>query len=46
MSDSGTREGLSSLYRRLAPVMRQERRLYLVGMLFVFLSIGTTLAFP
>jgi ATP-binding cassette subfamily B protein len=26
--------------------MRQERRLYLVGMLFVFLSIGTTLAFP
>ena len=46
MSDSGTREGLTSLYRRLAPVMREQRRLYLLGMLFVFLSIGTTLAYP
>jgi len=26
--------------------MREQRRLYLLGMLFVFLSIGTTLAYP
>ncbi len=46
MSDSGTRSGLRSLYRRLAPVMRQERRLYLLGTFFVLLSIGTTLSYP
>ncbi|MDE0885666.1 MAG: ABC transporter ATP-binding protein [Myxococcota bacterium] len=46
MAISGTREGLISLYRRLAPVMRTERKLYLLGIFFTFLSIGTTLAFP
>ena len=35
-----------ALYRRLARVMKQERRLYLTGGFFVLLSIGTTLSYP
>lgn len=35
-----------ALYKRLARVMKQERRLYLTGGLFVLLSIGTTLSYP
>ena len=46
MADSGTREGLISLYRRVGPVMRTERKLYLLGIFFTVLSIGTTLGFP
>ncbi|HIF99678.1 MAG TPA: ABC transporter ATP-binding protein [Myxococcales bacterium] len=46
MKNSGTRAGLMALYKRLARVMKQERRLYLTGGLFVLLSIGTTLSYP
>ena len=46
MKNSGTRAGLMALYRRLARVMKQERRLYLTGGFFVLLSIGTTLSYP
>ena len=46
MEKDGTRASLKALYQRLAPVMRQERRLYLTGGLFVLLSIGTTLSYP
>ena len=46
MKNDGTRAGLMALYRRLARVMKQERRLYLTGGLFVLLSIGTTLSYP
>ena len=46
MEKDGTRAGLRALYQRLAPVMKQERRLYLTGGLFVLLSIGTTLSYP
>jgi ATP-binding cassette, subfamily B, bacterial len=46
MKNDGTLTGLRALYRRLAPVMRQERRLYFTGGLFVLLSIGTTLSYP
>ena len=35
-----------ALYNRLAGVIKQERRLYLTGGLFVLLSIGTTLSYP
>ncbi|HIF98179.1 MAG TPA: hypothetical protein EYQ54_14350 [Myxococcales bacterium] len=46
MEKDGTRAGLRALYQRLTPVMKQERRLYLTGGLFVLLSIGTTLSYP
>ena len=46
MADSGTRAGLISLFRRVGPVMRMERKLYLLGAFFTVLSIGTTLGFP
>jgi ATP-binding cassette subfamily B protein len=46
MEKDGTRAGLKALYQRLTPVMKQERRLYLTGGLFVLLSIGTTLSYP
>ncbi len=46
MEKDGTRAGLRALYQRLSPVMKQERRLYLTGGLFVLLSIGTTLSYP
>ena len=46
MKNSGTRAGLMALYKRLARVMKQERRLYLTGGFFVLLSIGTTLSYP
>jgi ATP-binding cassette subfamily B protein len=46
MEKDGTRAGLKALYQRLTPVMKQERRLYLTGGIFVLLSIGTTLSYP